>query len=241
MEVVWSPLSFQIPTRQWTDQVDPDISHATRQLVRLLRTLGELGFQTEVRHGDKSSLLVFVRAPEESLHRAVHTSRYVQTSGHSSWIPPFGPERKIGHDRLICDLWGRVRVRDWLYGLRNTEPDPAGSQEPKTDAERLRAIYYMITSPREYGGAGITPKHGDWKHVESIFALHDQRTNGKWIMKWSKETLLDRDELDQIRAKFGEKVRDSAWYAARKWTFLLTAGGGRSDSTLRSYSHTCAF
>jgi hypothetical protein len=98
------------------------------------------------------------------------------------------------------------RVRDWLYGLRNTEPGPAGSQEPKTDAERLRAIYYMITSPREYGGAGITPKHGDWKHVESIFALHDQRTNGKWIMKWSKETLLDRDELDQIRAKFGEKV-----------------------------------
>jgi hypothetical protein len=132
-------------------------------------------------------------------------------------------------------------VRDWLYGLRNTEPGPAGSQEPKTDAERLRAIYYMITSPREYGGAGITPKHGDWKHVESIFALHDQRTNGKWIMKWSKETFLDRDELDQIRAKFGEKVRDSAWNAARKWTFLLTAGGGRSDSTLRSYSHTCAF
>ena len=65
----------------WADEVDPDISHATRQLVRLLRTLGELGFQTEVRHGDKSSLLVFVRAPEDSLHRAVHTSRYVQTSG----------------------------------------------------------------------------------------------------------------------------------------------------------------
>lgn len=53
----------------------PDRSEATEQLERLLRALTEVGLQTEVRRGDESSLLVFVRASEKRLGRAVHRSR----------------------------------------------------------------------------------------------------------------------------------------------------------------------
>ncbi|KAL1980777.1 hypothetical protein VTN96DRAFT_3547 [Rasamsonia emersonii] len=147
-------------------------SGATEQLEKLLRTLAEAGFQTEVRSGDKSSLLVFVRAPSKSLQRATYTSR----------------------------------VRDWLYGLRHTQPGGSQSPEPQTDAERLRVIHYMITSPKEDGGAGITPKHGEWTNVDSIFPLHDDKTNQAWMRDWSKKTFLTRDDLDQIRNKFGERV-----------------------------------
>lgn len=97
-------------------------------------------------------------------------------------------------------------VRDWLYGLRNTRPDGESSPGPQTDAERLRAINYMLTAPIEEGGANITPKHGDWKNVDSIFPLHDDKTNQAWMRDWSKKTLLTREDLDQIRDKFGEKV-----------------------------------
>lgn len=98
-------------------------------------------------------------------------------------------------------------MRDWLYGLRNTQPGGSNSPEADTDAERLRVIHFMITAPNEYGGADIIPKHGQWKNVDSIFALHDERTNQEWMRDWSKKTFLSRDDLDQIRNKFGEKVR----------------------------------
>jgi len=64
----------------------------------------------------------------------------------------------------------------------------------------------MITSPKEYGGADITPKYGRWENVDSIFALHDNKTNQEWMRDWSKKTFLTREDLDQIRNKFGEKV-----------------------------------
>lgn len=64
----------------------------------------------------------------------------------------------------------------------------------------------MITSPKEDGGAGITPKHGEWTNVDSIFPLHDDKTNQAWMRDWSKKTFLTRDDLDQIRNKFGERV-----------------------------------
>jgi hypothetical protein len=65
----------------------------------------------------------------------------------------------------------------------------------------------MLAAPKEDGGANITPKHGEWKNVDSIFPLHDNKTNQAWMRDWSKKTFLTREDLDQIRDKFGEKVR----------------------------------
>lgn len=98
------------------------------------------------------------------------------------------------------------RVRDWLYGIRHAEPEPASSIEPSTEAERLRVINHMITSPTEEGGAGITPQQGEWKNVTSVFPLHDEETNKKWMREWSQKTFLSDEDLDQIRDKFGESV-----------------------------------
>ncbi|KAJ6164048.1 hypothetical protein N7470_002720 [Penicillium chermesinum] len=149
-----------------------DKADAIEQLEKLLRALAGIGLQTEIRQGDESSLLIFVRASSKQLNRAVY----------------------------------RSRVRDWLYGIRNDEPEQGNSIEPETEAERLRVIYNMITLPSLEGGAGITPEHGDWKNVLSIFPLHDVKTNNRWMRDWSQKTFLSEDDLDQIRNKFGESV-----------------------------------
>ena len=64
----------------------------------------------------------------------------------------------------------------------------------------------MITNPKEEGGAGITPKEGEWKDVESIFPLHDIAHNREWVKDWSMKTFLKIEDLDEIRNRFGEKV-----------------------------------
>lgn len=101
---------------------------------------------------------------------------------------------------LLCS------VRDWLYGVHNSEPSRTRFVEPQTEAERLRVINNMITLPPEQGGAGITPNHGEWKNVADVFPLHDQATNRQWMRDWSKKTFLSTEDLDQIRNKFGESV-----------------------------------
>ena len=104
----------------------------------------------------------------------------------------------------------RYRVKDWLHGVRQAAPEKETqnslSSEPLTDAERLRIVYSLITSPTYEGGANIIPKQGDWQNVESIFALHDHAYNKEWIKTWSKSWFLDIADLTSIRDKFGEKV-----------------------------------
>ncbi|BCR90548.1 anoctamin family protein [Aspergillus chevalieri] len=151
---------------------DADTSEAGKQLELLLRTLVEIGLQTEVRQGDESTLLVFVRATKKSVKRGVYHSR----------------------------------VRDWLHGVRNTEPESASTAEAQTEAERLRVIYHMITVPKEEGGAGISPGHGEWKHIDAIFSLHDEQTNNRCMREWSRKTFLSPEDLDQIRGQLGESV-----------------------------------
>ncbi len=106
------------------------------------------------------------------------------------------------------------RVKDWLYGVRAAQPDKEAqnsmTSQPLTEAERYRIIYHMITDPTEEGGAGITPKQGQWKNVESIFPLHDQQFNKEWIRKWSTLTILKAEDLDAIRDHLGEKVRHNS-------------------------------
>ena len=101
-------------------------------------------------------------------------------------------------------------MKDWLYGVRQIQPTTDAAQtlttEPLTEAERLRHIHHMIACTREEGGAGITPKHGEWKNVEAIFPLHDHDRNKKWLTEFTQKTFLTTDDLDEIKNTVGEKV-----------------------------------
>jgi len=101
-------------------------------------------------------------------------------------------------------------VKDWMHGVRVAAPEKetrrALESEPLYEAERLRILYQLITNSKADGGAGITPKEGEWKSVESIFALHDHEANKKWIKKWSTSYFLKTEDLDDIRNRLGEKV-----------------------------------
>jgi anoctamin-10 len=160
-----------------------------------VEALATVGLATEVRVGDKHSLLVFVKVgSKEHLYGEVYRSRYDK------------PTITIDDANLQ-----RCRVRDWIHGVRAAEPKKETQEsleaEPLYTAERLRIIYQLITHAPEEGGAGITPKHGEWKNVESIFALHDHDFNKQWIKKWSTSYLLKPEDLDAIRDQLGEKVR----------------------------------
>lgn len=102
------------------------------------------------------------------------------------------------------------RVRDWIHGVRTAAPTQVTREsleaEPLYEAERLRIIYQLITNPASEGGAGITPKEGDWEEVESVFALHDHAYNKDWLKKWSSQYFLQTEDLDDIRNRLGEKV-----------------------------------
>ncbi|KAE8380103.1 calcium-activated chloride channel-domain-containing protein [Aspergillus bertholletiae] len=188
------PHQKEVPHNNHVDYVirfsfnDTDADKASQQLELLLRRLSEVGLQTEVREGDESSVLVFVRASrKKNLQRAVYQSR----------------------------------IRDWLYGVRNTEPEPESSAEPQSESERLRVIHHMITVPREAGGAGITMKHGEWENVIAIFPLHDEATNKQCMRDWSKKTFLSNEDLDQIRNTFGESVGFYFAFLQSYFRFLL--------------------
>ncbi|KAL9040616.1 MAG: hypothetical protein Q9214_004414 [Letrouitia sp. 1 TL-2023] len=145
---------------------------------KLMQALSHVGLTTEVRNGDSCCLLVFV---------------------------------KVGSEKRFAQAVYRSRTRDWLYGIRTAEPEKETQQslnhQSLTEAERFRIVHQLITSPQQEGGAGITPNKDPWNNVESIFPLHDHRFNKEWIKKWSTMTFLKAEDLDEIRDRFGEKVR----------------------------------
>lgn len=110
-----------------------------------------------------------------------------------------------------------------MHGVRSAAPDKetraALEAEPLYEAERLRIIYQLITNPTSEGGAGITPKEGEWENVESIFALHDHAYNKDWIKKWTSSYFLKTEDLDDIRNRLGEKVCNSS---PAVWALVLT-------------------
>ncbi|KAL8701991.1 MAG: hypothetical protein Q9224_000228 [Gallowayella concinna] len=175
----------------------------------LMRALAGVGLATEVRNGDNCSLLVFIRV---------------------------GSEKRFAHEVY------RSRVKDWLYGVRAAEPaqetqDTLAGQN-LTEAERFRTIHHLITSPVNEGGAGVIPKEGRWKNVESIFPLHDHVFNKEWIKKWSTMTFLKVEDLDQIRDRFGEKIAYYFAFTQNYFAFLIfpAAFGFASWVILGSFS-----
>jgi anoctamin-10 len=173
-----------------------------------VESLSSVGLQTEVRNGDSHSVLVFARvASDEHLFGEVYRSRSVQ-----SWY-------QRPHHSFHC------RVRDWIHGVRAAAPAKETREslevEPLYEAERLRIIYQLIVNPVAEGGAGITPKEGEWENVESIFALHDQAYNKDWIKKWSSQWTLTTEDLDDIRNRLGEKVAFYFAFTQSYFTFLL--------------------
>ncbi|TKW51135.1 Uncharacterized protein CTA1_12665 [Colletotrichum tanaceti] len=164
-----------------------DRASAEASFVQLIEALTHVGLTTEVRRGDKQSVLVFIKIADKFLNDQVY----------------------------------RSRLQDWLQGARTTSSDKDLSQalrdEPVSDAERLRLIYLLMVKPKNEGGAGITPQSGRWKHVDSIFPLHNHSFNKQWIKRVSTKGQTDEADLDEIRDKFGESV---AFYFAFMHTYF---------------------
>lgn len=166
----------------------------------LLEALARVGLAIEVRNGDKSSLLVFVKvASDERLNHEVYRSRLDKTLLSSPV-----------HNLVTV----QSRLNDWLQGVRAAQPEEDNSGQDLTQAERYRIVHHLITSPVEDGGAAITPKEGKWKNVESVFPLHDKTFNEEWIKKWSTTTFLKPEDLDDIRDRLGEKVDSCSCYGS---------------------------
>ncbi|KAL8661952.1 MAG: hypothetical protein Q9202_005153 [Teloschistes flavicans] len=175
----------------------------------LMQALAGVGLATEVRNGDNCSLLVFVQ---------------------------------VGSEKRFAQEVYRSRVKDWLNGVRAAEPARDTQKilagESLTEAERFRITHHLITSSREDGGAGIIPKEGQWKNVESIFPLHDHTFNKEWIKRWSTMTFLKAEDLDQIRDRFGEKIAYYFAFTQSYFQFLIfpAAFGFASWVILGSFS-----
>lgn len=164
---------------------------AQQKLELLVHRLASIGLATEVRSGEDHSILVFVRVDSDQ--------------------------------HMFGEIY-RARLSDFLHGVRTREPPKetgsALQQDPLLEAERLRIIHHLITSPQNEGGAGITPKKGEWEVVENIFALHDHVYNKQWVKKISSQWMLTPQDLDDIRDRLGEKVALYFAFTQSYFTFL---------------------
>ncbi|KUI53766.1 hypothetical protein VP1G_01282 [Cytospora mali] len=174
-------------------QIPPEeAAKAEAGFVQLVEVLTSVGLATEVRRGDDTSLLIFV---------------------------------KIASEDLLKQQIYRYRVQDWLYGVRISAPDKDlvayFENEPVIEAEKLRLVYLLITKPRNEGGAGVTPKTGQWKFVKSIFPLHNHAFNRHFLKQLSTKYFVEQNDINEIRDKFGEKIAFYFAFMQAYFFFLL--------------------
>ncbi|KAI0176073.1 DUF590-domain-containing protein [Hypoxylon sp. FL1284] len=173
-------------------KVDSDRAEAEAGFTQLIEALTRVGLASEVRGGDESSLLVFVKVASPN-YLASHIYR----------------------ERVQDWLYG-VRISS-----PNKDVGNEFANQPVTEAERLRTVYLLITKPKNEGGAGITPNVGQWKYVTSVFPLHDHPFNRQWIKQWSTKYFLNEQDLEQIRDRFGENVAFYFAFMQSYFAFLI--------------------
>ncbi|KAL1920530.1 uncharacterized protein VTP21DRAFT_907 [Calcarisporiella thermophila] len=99
------------------------------------------------------------------------------------------------------------RMRDWLAGVKypnDKELTRTISATELTEADRLRHIYSIITSPSSEHGAGVIISRETC--IESIMALHNRQFNRAWVHDWSQKYYLSDQDIQRIRSHFGEKI-----------------------------------
>jgi len=127
------------------------------------------------------------------------------------------PRNKLGNEVY------RSRVKDWLFGIIHVRPlgDSSTVVDAAAPSEEIRSVFHLVTWTKEQGGAGVTANFGQWKHVTASFPPHARTANKRLLKQLSSKIVLRADDLDQIKALFGEKV--SLHQVTRKSTVLTRA------------------
>jgi anoctamin-10 len=110
-------------------------------------------------------------------------------------------------------------IKDWLYGITKSHPGgtAASASDASHEAEDLLAVHHLVHWPKELGGAGITPRHGQWANVSAAFPLHNHVSNRDLLAHLSTRILLTDEDLDKIRDLLGAKI---AFYFAFLQTYF---------------------
>ncbi|KAK6004902.1 hypothetical protein QM012_007681 [Aureobasidium pullulans] len=147
------------------------------------------------------------------------------------------PRNKLGNEVY------RSRVKDWLFGIIDVRPlgDSSTVVDAATPSEEIRSVFHLVTWTKEQGGAGVTANFGRWKHVTASFAPHSWTANKKLLKRLSAKIILEADDLDQIKALFGEKVAFYYAFIQAYSLFLIVPASCGTMFWLLSKPYSIAF
>ncbi|KAI9775126.1 MAG: hypothetical protein M1839_001437 [Geoglossum umbratile] len=209
---------FVVRFRYEAEAEGDDPSPSERAFEHLVTSLYTAGLSVEARDGDLGSILLFAKvADEEILLNAVYQSRSATDIFTS---PSIRPPPHLRANRLTTH-----RIQDYLHGVCQALPSSQTTRSTLTEAERLRAVYSLITGPEDEGGAGVVVRDdrdkgeevGGW--VDAVFPLHDHKFNREWLRVWSTRYFLSPEELGRVRDHYGEKI---AFYFAFLQSYFLS-------------------